>query len=220
MLLAAISTTGAIASETKNIDPKVVTIGGPIKATLLNGYVNGMDPITMVFSDENNCKYLGNATYIMAPERVSVDVYKRSCIIDGQVIETDLRGFVTDELRYGISAKVDYSNDKIAATVYAGKNLEIFISKVNSSTITDISTLANAQTKEPLNKNNIKEKLEKQYIKNGCNSLTKTKSETENAYAEKLKNCLIISFMQSLDETMDLSDVSNSSPIKTNEKQK
>ena len=146
MLLAAISTTGVIASETKNIDPKVVTIGGPIKATLLNGYVNGMDPITMVFSDENNCKYLGNATYIMAPERVSVDVYKRSCIIDGQVIETDLRGFVTDELKYGISAKVDYSNDKIAATVDAGKNLEIFISKVNSTTTTDLSTFG----KEPI----------------------------------------------------------------------
>ena len=140
ILLAAISATGAIANETKNVDPKVITMGDLIKTTLLTGYVNGMDPITMVFSDENNCKYLGNATYIMAPERVSVDVYKRSCIIDGQVIETDLRGFVTDELKYGISAKVDYSNDKIAATVDAGKNLEIFISKVNSTTTTDLST--------------------------------------------------------------------------------
>lgn len=155
MLLAAITTTGAIASEVKNetkkVDPKVVTMGDRIKATLLNGYVNGMDPIPMVFSDENDCRYIGNASYIMAPERVSVDVYKKSCIIDGQVIETDLKGFVTDELKYGISAKVDYSNDKIIATVDAGKNLEIYISKVNSSTITDISTLVKSQqTKEPL----------------------------------------------------------------------
>lgn len=146
MLLAAITTTGAIANETKNINPKVVTMGDRIKATLLNGYINGMDPIPMVFSDENDCRYIGNASYIMAPERVRVDVYKRSCIIDGQVIETDLKGFVTDELKYGISAKVDYSNDKIVATVDAGKNLEILITNVNSSTITDISTFG----KEPL----------------------------------------------------------------------
>lgn len=151
MLLAAITITGAIANETKNVDPKIVTMGDRIKATLLNGYINGMDPIPMVFSDEKDCRYIGNASYIMAPERVSVDVYKRSCIIDGQVIETDLKGFVTDELKYGISAKVDYSNDKIAATVDAGKNLEILITKVYSSTITDISTLVNTQqTKEPL----------------------------------------------------------------------
>lgn len=146
ILLAAITTIGAIANETKNINPKVVTIGDQVKATLLNGYVNGMDPIPMVFSDENNCRYVGEATYMMSPERVNVNVYKRSCIIDGQVIETDLRGFVTDELKYGISAKVDYSNDKIAATVEAGKNLEILITNVNSSTITDLSTFG----KEPL----------------------------------------------------------------------
>lgn len=151
MLLAAITTTGAIANETKNVDPKIVTMGDRIKATLLNGYVNGMDPIPMVFSDENNCRYVGEATYMMSPERVNVNVYKRSCIIDGQIIETDLKGFVTDELKYGISAKVDYSNDKIAATVDAGRNLEILITKVYSSTITDLSALINTQqVKEPL----------------------------------------------------------------------
>ena len=166
MLLAAISATGAIANETKNVDPKVITIGDLIKTTLLTGYVNGMDPITMVFSDDNNCKYLGNATYIMVSEKVSVDVYKRSCIIDGQVIQTDLKGFVTEELKYGISADVKLKtkvfstnyNDNIVATVDAGKSLDIYISKVNSTTITDLSTLENAQTKEPLNKNTIKGK--------------------------------------------------------------
>lgn len=129
MLLAAITTTGALANETKN-DPKIVTIGGPIKVTLLNGYINGMDPIPMIFNDESNCKYLGEATYMMAPERVNVNVYKKSCILDGQVIETELKAYVTDELKYGINANVDYSNDKIIATVNAGKNLEIFIARV------------------------------------------------------------------------------------------
>lgn len=134
MLLAAITTTGAIANEIKNVDPKIVTKGDRIKATLLNGYVNGMDSIPMVLGDENNCRYVGEATYMMTPERVSVNVYKRSCIIDGQIIETDLKGFVTEELKYGISAKVDYSNDKIVATVNAGRNLELLITEVGSST--------------------------------------------------------------------------------------
>ncbi len=214
MLLAAITTTGALANETKN-DPKIVTIGGPIKVTLLNGYINGMDPIPMIFNDESNCKYLGEATYMMAPERVNVNVYKKSCILDGQVIETELKAYVTDELKYGINANVDYSNDKIIATVNAGKNLEIFIARVYSTNITELSALSSLQqVKEPLNKNNIKEKLEKQYMKNGCNSLTKAKGETENAYTEKLKNCLTISYMQSIDEAMGLSGVANSNAIK------
>lgn len=197
MLLTTILTTGAIADEIKKLDLKTLTMGGPIKANLLNGYINGMDPIPMIFNDENNCRFIGNATYMMSSERVGVDLYKRSCVIDGQIIETDLKGFVTDELKYGISANVDYSNDKVAATVNAGKNLEIFITKVISSNISV------QQIKEPLSqKENIKEKLEKQYKKNGCNSLTKTKNETEGAFTEKLKNCLTISYMQSIDEVI------------------
>ncbi len=204
MLLATITTTGAIANEPENLDPKIVTIGDLVKATLLNGYINGMDPIPMVFTDDNNCKYIGEAKYMMTPERVSVEINKRSCIIDGQITETDLKGFVTDELKYGISANVDYSNDKITATVNPGKNLEIYISEVYSTNISKLNALSSVQqVKEPLpQKEHIKEKLEKQYVKNGCNTLTKSNNESQHAFVEKLKNCLTVSYMQSIDEVI------------------
>ncbi len=199
-----------------NVEGRKVTtlINTPIKGILLTGYVFAVDNTPdssisqnpLIFNDENSCQYIGSAKYSTNSERVMVHLEKKSCFNDGQFVESNIKGFVTENLMIGLKANVDYSN-KIVAEVLSGRNVELFITEILSSNIIETNELLNKQQriKEPTQvtkseKEIVKEKLEKQYVKNGCDSLTKTKSETVNAFREKLKNCLTISYMQSIDE--------------------
>lgn len=115
----------------------------PIKATLLSGYVfaldlsvdNSLDSSALnplIFKDENSCIYMGSATYSISSERVNVVLGYKSCFINNQLIESDIKGFVTENLMSGVKAKVEYSN-KIVAEVLSGRNVELFITEVKSS---------------------------------------------------------------------------------------
>lgn len=110
-----------------------VLLHTPIEATLINGYINGMDPFQLMFNDNNRCKYLGQSSYSIT-ERVIVNLEKKVCFIDGQLIETQIKGFVIDDLKQGISANVDYSN-KMVATINPGKKVMLFVTEVLSSNI-------------------------------------------------------------------------------------
>lgn len=104
----------------------------PIEVTLVIGYIDGMDQIQ--FNDRNNCKYLGQSSYSKNTERVFVNLEKKVCFIDGQLIETKIKGFVIDGSKQGINVNVDYSN-KIVATVNPGKKVMLFVTEVLSSSI-------------------------------------------------------------------------------------
>lgn len=111
-----------------------VLLHTPIETTLINGYINGMDPFQLMFNDKNNCKYLGQTSYSKNTERVFVNLEKKVCYIDGQLIETKIKGFAIDDLKQGINANVDYSN-KIVVTVNPGKKVMLFVTEVVSSSI-------------------------------------------------------------------------------------
>ena len=86
----------------------------------------------LIFNDENSCKYIGSAKYSTNSERVNVVLGYKSCFINNQLIESDIKGFVTENLMSGVKAKVEYSN-KIVAELLPGRNVELFITEVKSS---------------------------------------------------------------------------------------
>lgn len=129
-------------SDKPIVEEKKVTtlLNTPIKAILLTGYVFAVDNTPdssisqnpLIFNDENSCKYIGSAKYSTNSERVNVVLGYKSCFINNQLIESDIKGFVTENLMSGVKAKVEYSN-KIVAEVLSGRNVELFITEVKSS---------------------------------------------------------------------------------------
>ena len=112
-------------------------LNSPIKGVLVNGYEfsseNSCNGNSLLFSDENNCKYLGNATYSLFKGKAYVSLFKRSCISNGKVVDSNIKGFVTEDQKGGLSTQTIYSSDSVIARLNPNKNVELIITKIDSN---------------------------------------------------------------------------------------
>lgn len=150
---------GDTAKTTKTVKPKEieskklnVPIATTIKATLLTGYEfvidNTNNPTSisnaelLIFSDENSCKYIGKSTYSISAERFNVSLEKRICLDDNQLIETYIKGFVTENSVIGLKAKLEVKPNSVGvAELLPGRDVELFVTKVIESDVKSIDDI-------------------------------------------------------------------------------
>ena len=86
-----------------------ITKGQLITGADFDNYENKQTFMPLLFSDANKCIYLGNGKYNVSTERLSVSLYKKSCV-GKEPSEINIEGFVISNNSEGIKAdKVIYN---------------------------------------------------------------------------------------------------------------
>ena len=124
---------------------KDTSLNKPIKGTLLTGYEftrKGRfetieSPNSLTFEDVNSCKYVGSANYSSNNERLNIKKKKKSCLINGQFIEFNIKGFVIENSQKGVIAQVNYQKDALISQVPSNKSVELFITESTPINIID-----------------------------------------------------------------------------------
>lgn len=79
---------------------------------------------SIFFQGLDSCIYSGSAKYSMGSEKVDVVLDKKSCVVNGKLELSDIKGYVTENYKSGLNAQVDYSKDTVAYLA-AGKEVEV-----------------------------------------------------------------------------------------------
>ncbi len=112
-----------------------------VQARILTGAYFTQDSLTMpniVIVDNKDCKYLADATYDLKQEKVGLKLTKQSCLINGNITENKIEGFVLENNSQEIGLdSVIYSNTDgkhykdVTATLKSGRNIELNFKKVD-----------------------------------------------------------------------------------------
>lgn len=111
----------------------------PVNAKLITGVMfpkkdiinekNLENGVPLIIEDNNNCKYLGKSFYNIDTERATINLTKKSCLIDKKRLIKDIDGFVTEKDFYGVSTEfLNFKNGFY--TLNSGKEVKVIVTKI------------------------------------------------------------------------------------------